>query len=106
MVTTLETTRSKPTKEEAIYMIKSAPRISIYGENVPCPRCGQTLLYEQIRNSYVIDSFARAFSSLHGITPSDAKRPGVTLKAYPKMSFQISIKGESAMDYRIETKEG
>jgi len=55
MVATLETTRSKPTKEEAIYMIKSAPHISTYGENVPCPRCGQTLLYEQIGNSYVIE---------------------------------------------------
>jgi len=50
-------------------------------------------------------SFARAFSSLHGITPSEARKTGVQLKAYPKMSFQISIKGESAMDYRIETKE-
>ena len=50
-------------------------------------------------------SFARAFSSLHGITPSEARQAGVQLKAYPKMSFQISIKGDSAMDYRIETKE-
>jgi len=50
-------------------------------------------------------SFARAFSTLHGLTPSEAKKAGAKLKAYPKISFQILIKGESAMDYRIETKE-
>ena len=50
-------------------------------------------------------SFARAFTNLHGITPSNAKQPGVELKAYPRISFQISIKGEKEMNYRIETKE-
>lgn len=50
-------------------------------------------------------SFARAFSNLHGVTPSEAKRHGVELKAYPRISFQISIKGEKEMNYRIETKE-
>lgn len=50
-------------------------------------------------------SFARAFSALHGINPKQARRPGVLLKAYPKISFQISIKGEKEMNYRIETKE-
>jgi AraC family transcriptional regulator len=50
-------------------------------------------------------SFSRAFQALHGVTPSEVRNDGVTLKAYPKMSFQISIKGEKEMDYRIETKE-
>ncbi len=50
-------------------------------------------------------SFARAFKTLHGLTPIAAKREGAKLKAYPKISFQISIKGEKEMDYRIETKE-
>jgi len=50
-------------------------------------------------------SFARAFMTLHGLTPSEARTPGAQLKAYPKISFQISIKGEKEMDYRIETKE-
>lgn len=51
-------------------------------------------------------SFTRAFQSLHGITPTLAREEGAQLKAYPKLSFQISIKGDSEMDYRIETKEG
>lgn len=50
-------------------------------------------------------SFARAFSLLHGLTPTEAKQSGAKLRAYPKISFQISIKGESGMDYRIETRE-
>lgn len=50
-------------------------------------------------------SFTRAFQLLHGITPTIARNDGATLKAYPRLSFQISIKGESEMNYRIETKE-
>ncbi len=50
-------------------------------------------------------SFTRAFQAMHGMTPSQARRDGVTLKAYPRISFQISIKGASEMNYRIETKE-
>ena len=50
-------------------------------------------------------SFTRAFQTMHGVTPTEARAGGVTLKAYPRISFQISIKGEKEMDYRIETKE-
>jgi len=50
-------------------------------------------------------SFSRAFQVLHGVTPTEARSDGVTLKAYPRISFQISIKGEKEMDYRIENKE-
>jgi len=50
-------------------------------------------------------SFARAFQVLHGVTPTEARADGVILKAYPRISFQMSIKGEKEMDYRIETKE-
>ncbi|HEX2944337.1 MAG TPA: AraC family transcriptional regulator [Clostridia bacterium] len=50
------------------------------------------------------NSFARAFQSLHGVTPSSARDSGVQLKAYPRMSFHITIKGDVEMDYRIEQK--
>lgn len=50
-------------------------------------------------------SFTRAFQALHGIAPSLVREGGVILKAYPRISFQISIKGDSEMEYRIETKE-
>lgn len=49
-------------------------------------------------------AFNRAFRSVHNIAPSAAKRPGAALKAYPPICFQISIKGEAAMNYHIEKK--
>ena len=51
------------------------------------------------------DSFARAFQQLHGITPSKARFNGRALKAYPRMTFQLAIKGVNEMNYRIEEKE-
>ena len=50
-------------------------------------------------------SFSRAFFKIHGITPKEAKNSGAQLKIYPRISFQITIKGEEPMNYRIETKE-
>lgn len=50
------------------------------------------------------DSFTRAFHVLHGITPREARKNGQLLKAYPRMTFQLSIKGGSEMKYRIEEK--
>jgi AraC family transcriptional regulator len=49
-------------------------------------------------------SFTRAFQALHGVTPNEARRSGSKLKAYPKISFHISIKGDREMDYRIEER--
>ena len=49
-------------------------------------------------------AFTRTFSNVHGITPSQAKADGVTLKAYPPVSFKITIKGAAEMNYRIEKK--
>ncbi|PWW28209.1 AraC family transcriptional regulator [Cytobacillus oceanisediminis] len=51
------------------------------------------------------DSFTRAFQHLHGITPTEARNNGHSLKAYPPMTFQLSIKGGNEMNYRIVEKE-
>ena len=51
------------------------------------------------------DSFSRAFQNVHGITPSEARTNGQSLKAYPLMTFQLSIRGGNEMNYRIEQKE-
>jgi len=50
------------------------------------------------------DAFSRAFYSLHGILPSEARNENTQLKAYPRMTFQLSIKGGSEMNYRIVEK--
>ena len=48
------------------------------------------------------DAFSRAFKKLHGIKPSECRQQGTQLKAFPKISFQLSIKGDTEMEYRIE----
>jgi AraC family transcriptional regulator len=51
------------------------------------------------------DAFTRAFKNIHGIMPVSARDAGVSLKAYPRMTFQIYIKGDTEMDYRIVQRE-
>ncbi|MFX3635990.1 MAG: GyrI-like domain-containing protein [Candidatus Pristimantibacillus sp.] len=51
------------------------------------------------------DAFTKAFQNLHGVTPSEARGIGQSLKAYPRMTFQLTIKGGSEMNYRIIEKE-
>ena len=51
------------------------------------------------------DSFSRAFHSIHDILPSEARSDNAQLKAYPRMTFQLSIRGGSEMNYRIVEKE-
>ncbi|MGZ0043084.1 AraC family transcriptional regulator [Paenibacillus ottowii] len=51
------------------------------------------------------ESFAKAFRRIHGISPSDARNPGVSLKAFPRITFHLSLKGDKDIDYRIVKKE-
>ncbi len=50
-------------------------------------------------------AFNRAFQSIHGTAPSAVKNEGVSIKAFPPITFKITIKGAEEMNYRIETKE-
>lgn len=47
------------------------------------------------------EAFTKAFQRLHGMTPSAAKKKNVKLKSFPRISFQIQIKGVVEMNYRI-----
>jgi len=51
-------------------------------------------------------AFNRAFQTVHGISPSVAQKPDTVLKAFPRVSFQITVKGVTEMEYRIVEKEG
>lgn len=51
------------------------------------------------------ESFAKAFRRVHGFSPSAAREPGKILKAYPRLSFHISLKGDQEVDYQIIEKE-
>lgn len=51
------------------------------------------------------DAFSRAFQGFHGVLPSAARDCEKSLKTYPKMSFQLTIRGGVEMKYRIVEKE-
>ena len=51
------------------------------------------------------DAFARAFQRLHGIAPAAARKPGAALKSVPRLTFQLTLRGGTLMDYRIIEKE-
>jgi len=48
------------------------------------------------------DSFARAFRREFGCLPSDARKRGVNLHSYPPLTFTVVLRGDKAMEYRIE----
>jgi AraC family transcriptional regulator len=48
------------------------------------------------------DSFGRAFKREFGCAPSKARSPGTPLHSYPPLSFRIVLKGDKAMEFRIE----
>lgn len=51
------------------------------------------------------EAFSRAFKEVHGISPTIARKEGTELKTFPRITFLLTIKGDVAMDYRIESKE-
>jgi len=51
------------------------------------------------------ESFTRAFTKFHGITPSEAKKDGSKLKSFSRLSVKISLSGGNIMDYKIIEKE-
>ena len=52
------------------------------------------------------DSFTKAFSRFHGVTPSAVRRGGCTLKAFAPLRLQFILDGGYIMDYRIEKELG
>ena len=51
------------------------------------------------------EAFSRAFKQIHGISPNEARLKKPILKAYLPLSFQIQIKGDIEMDYKIVKRE-
>lgn len=47
------------------------------------------------------ESFTRAFSRFHGITPTEARNGG-TVKSFSKLSVKLILTGGNEMNYRIE----
>lgn len=51
------------------------------------------------------ESFSKAFSRFHGLTPMMARRAGGSLKMFNPLQIRISLEGGIRMEYRIERQE-
>lgn len=66
----------------------------------------RTLLDVAVRYGYASgEAFARAFRTVHGVGPGEARRTGAALRSQPRMSFRLVVEGTSSMRYRIVEKE-
>ena len=46
-------------------------------------------------------AFTRAFKSVHGISPTEARMAGAALVTFPRLVFTLTVKGEQSMNYKI-----
>lgn len=51
------------------------------------------------------ESFTKAFSRFHGVTPIVAKRSGMQLKSFNRLVMKIKLEGGTVMKYKIVEKE-
>lgn len=51
------------------------------------------------------ESFTKAFTRFHGVTPSIAKRSGMQLKSFNRLVIKIKLEGGTGMEYKIVEKE-
>ncbi|ARU60369.1 AraC family transcriptional regulator [Tumebacillus avium] len=51
------------------------------------------------------EAFCKAFRKLHGVSPSEARKPGVAIKAFPRVSFEPHTLGDGEVEYRIVERD-
>ncbi len=51
------------------------------------------------------ESFTKAFTRFHGVTPNIARRAGMQLKSFNRLIIKIQLEGGTIMDYRIVERE-
>ena len=51
------------------------------------------------------ESFSKAFTKFHGVSPSEARRKGTALRSFSKLSIKVTLEGGSFMNYSIEEKK-
>ena len=85
-------------------------------EHIRRRRLSQAVFDLQNSNEKIVDialkygyesptTFTRAFRELHGVTPSSVRKMSVSLKTYPPITFLLTVKGVTGMEFRIEKKE-
>lgn len=51
------------------------------------------------------DSFTKAFTRFHGVTPTAVRREGAVVKSFAPLKISFTLKGGYIMDYKIVDKE-
>lgn len=51
------------------------------------------------------DSFTKAFTRFHGVTPVSVRKDGALLKSFAPLKIRFSLEGGYLMDYKIVNKE-
>lgn len=51
------------------------------------------------------DSFSKAFTRFHGVTPAMVRKEDAVLKAFAPLKIKLSLKGGYLMDYKIMKKD-
>lgn len=51
------------------------------------------------------DSFTKAFSRFHGVTPSMVQKNIMTIKSFAPLKIKLSLEGGYSMDYKLTKKE-
>ena len=98
---------------QRIFSLLTGISVGEYIRNRRLSLAGQELL---TGNAKVIDvafkygyetpeSFTKAFSRFHGVTPNEAKRQGTILKSYNRLILKIILEGGHSMEYKIVKKD-
>ncbi|MEU9877916.1 AraC family transcriptional regulator [Streptomyces phaeochromogenes] len=79
-------------------------RLTIAGAEVLAGE--RTLLEIAVRYGYTSgEAFARAFRTMHGVGPGEARRVGASLQSQPRMSFRLVVEGSSSMRYKVVERD-
>lgn len=63
------------------------------------------LLGIAVRHGYgSAEAFGRAFRSVHGVSPGEARRDGGPFRSQPRLRFRLTVEGAAPMDVRIATR--
>ncbi|MGW5212515.1 AraC family transcriptional regulator [Streptomyces sp. NPDC004051] len=75
-------------------------RLTVAGAEVLAGR--ESLLEIAVRYGYGSgEAFARAFRALHGVGPGEARRTSCALVSQPRLTFRLTVEGNSSMRYRV-----
>lgn len=73
---------------------------------IDCIQTNERILDIALKYGYQSnDSFTRAFVGFHGNTPSYLRKHKAQVNSYPKLSFQLTVRGNSVMKVSIVEKD-